>query len=192
HEVQGTVECEKPLAAPGQAGDCVWYRFTIVEEYQERTHHPRRGSQTRDVSETVLDRQEAVPFLLKDESGSIRVDPEGAHLDGKLVRGSAEDTTGNMVLPEMTLGGSRRLKGRRREIRLIPVGGPGYVLGRCVERDGVLVLARDELEAKPFVVSCRSERELLAGHELGLKAKLLLAVGGAVLGAASLLAAWGG
>lgn len=61
------------LLAPFSRKDCVYYRY-VIERYE--TNRKGGGHWV-----TVQQGSESVPFSLKDATGSVLVDPQGAHVD---------------------------------------------------------------------------------------------------------------
>ncbi|MFB6355772.1 MAG: LemA family protein, partial [bacterium] len=79
------------LTSPDQNKECVYYRY-LVERWEEGTGDDE-GSW-----ETVKDVTRSVPFLLKDESGSVRINPsEAVNFD---VKESHERESGDMRYTE--------------------------------------------------------------------------------------------
>lgn len=62
----------KPLKAPISQEDCLYYRFSIQE---------KRGSGKHSRWVTVAASESDSPFLLRDETGAVMVDPRGAEMD---------------------------------------------------------------------------------------------------------------
>jgi hypothetical protein len=80
--VTGTVvPLAMTLVSPLQSVPCVWYRASITE---------RDGGDTR----PVLDRQRAVEFALRDETGDVRVIPHGARWEFAPVFSESTDAFG--------------------------------------------------------------------------------------------------
>ncbi len=85
-EASGRARSASPLTSPLGQVPCVLYRLSITESYQRtetemsRDAKGRTTMRTRVVTgwESVGERTERIPFELEDESGRVRVDPEGA------------------------------------------------------------------------------------------------------------------
>ena len=65
----------------------------------------------------------------------------------------------------MTFGSSRRLLGYRIKESILPVGGDIYALGEVRDGTGGLTLNDPSDKEKPFLLSVKSEEELLQRYE---------------------------
>lgn len=80
-EVVGNAEAAgEPLSAPLSGTPCVWFRTSVTRRY-----HDRDGDNDRDQIRTrVISRQESpAPFAIRDRSGVVTVQPEGASVIGE-------------------------------------------------------------------------------------------------------------
>lgn len=123
------------LKGPLSAQPCVQYHYKIME---------KRGSGKKSSWVTVLDQQRRMPFLVRDEEGSLLVEPAGAKI--------------------YTTHHSRRGAGRRRytETRL-EYGDPLYAIGECrVEpvSGEYLYLSRPQ-DDYPFILSNFTEQQVM-------------------------------
>lgn len=140
NEVKGTVEMPEgaeALSGPLSGTSCACYRYVIKEKQTS-------GKSTKWVTIQDVFRREL--FLCRDASGALPVDPEGAEV----------------VLSACT----RKREGRRRhEETRLELGGPVYVLG-CAGIDPKthdrLLMTRSEEKTLPFLLSDRTEGELVA------------------------------
>ena len=62
---------DTPLISPFSMSECVYYRYDVQE-------HRRSGKSSRWVS--ISEFSSTAPFLLRDDTGSIVVEPEGAEM----------------------------------------------------------------------------------------------------------------
>jgi hypothetical protein len=89
NEVIGTVQCEQPLVAHLSELPCAWYSYRIEEFYQRTsTSTDDDGNEEEEVDEgweLVHSNAESCPFLLVDDSGSVRVVPDRAECTGNEV-----------------------------------------------------------------------------------------------------------
>ncbi|HEU4401043.1 MAG TPA: GIDE domain-containing protein, partial [Candidatus Polarisedimenticolia bacterium] len=69
-EISGRARQETPLMSPHAGLPCVYYRYLIEEE--------RRSGRGRTRWETVESGASSQPFQVEDETGAIRIDPDGA------------------------------------------------------------------------------------------------------------------
>ncbi len=189
--VRGTVECEEPVEDPVTGEDVVWYEVET-----------RVGDNTSSVV------SQATPFVLRDESGGVWVDPEGAREiavridqfepgdDRKSVasflkkNGLSNRADVSLVHRSIPVGVDLVTVGRGREDRRAPQvdedagyrDGPGRMVAFTAGERGELVLTTHSLDAF-------REREL-ASVKTGSAGVVILAVlglGCAAAGVALLL-----
>jgi len=90
-ELKGTAESETPLSSYLAGERCVLYLWQVEEHWSRTVHETYRDAQghtqTRMRVESgwtrVASGQELPPFYLKDDTGVIRILPEGANIHGK-------------------------------------------------------------------------------------------------------------
>jgi hypothetical protein len=176
-ELKGDARCDSPLTSQLAGETCVWYRMTVQERYEE--HYTETDSQgrtqqkTRTGTTTVSDNTQAVPFLLDDGTGSVKIEPAGASLEGRQVVDRYEPyQTGGMGFQMGSFSFSfgmpssgRRILGYQFQEHVIPVGAHLYVLGEAVDKDGVLRIQKPQEKGKPYIISTKSEEEITRGKE---------------------------
>lgn len=196
-EIKGTVECATPLTSELSGTACVWFRSTVTREYEEQ--HTERDSEghtrtvTRRGSENVSTNERRTRFEVRDATGVTTVDPEGAKLDGERIlqrfeqgdRGPAL-SIGSLRIPLAALGLGRRTLGYKLEEWAIPVGRNIYVLGEARDSGGSLVVAKPAAKGGRFIVSLKSEEELVKSAKTGSSVLTIIA-GVCAAGAAVLL-----
>jgi len=140
NEVKGTVEMPdgaEALSGPLSGKPCSCYHYVIKEKQ-------RSGKNTKWV--TIKDEKRRKLFLCRDTTGVLPVDPDGAEV----------------VLKACT----RKREGRRRhEETRLEIGGPVYALGCAVidpKTHDRLLMARSDEASLPFLLSDRSEGDLVA------------------------------
>lgn len=201
-EVKGTVECADPLESELSGTRCVRYAMNVTREYEEtywetddkghRTQRTRRGSQS------VASNARSVSFLVRDSAGTIAVDPDGASFveekvfseyrpgdlrGGGLQFGRYSFNPGSFA----ALAGGRRTIGYRFEESAVPVGRPIYVLGEAVDRDGRLRICKPDKKGASFIISLKSEEQLVKGAQSSAMGLIVAAIVAAVLGAAGVV-----
>jgi len=89
NEVTGVVACEEPLQSHISEQPCAWYRYTIEEYFQrvstETDDEGNESEETDEGWERVESGEDSCPFMLSDETGAVRVVPDGAEFTGNLV-----------------------------------------------------------------------------------------------------------
>jgi hypothetical protein len=188
-EVMGTIECDAPLQAPYSEALCVAYRYTVSEDkerlgygYGADHQHSlvsRRGQ--HNVGHSLDHQGSAVPrFYVRDSSGRIAVDPDGAYLDMPETVARYESYTGTELNVERQIW---------REERALPLGNRAYILAYLANDHGEPVLMRHPIDSgRRFIISHRDERALLA--DTRWRAYGLYLFSGISIGAALIIAAF--
>ncbi|MCX6021282.1 MAG: E3 ubiquitin ligase family protein, partial [Chloroflexi bacterium] len=205
-EVNGVIECQQPLTAQLSGEQCVAYRMQVEREWEERKEvrddkgNVRMETSTR--SETVSSLSRQTKFVVRDSSGTIELDPDGADLDMQDVYDHFEPADDGAVRVrfggfsfnvEANAGGmgARTLGYRAKEWALLP-GKRIYVLGEIQEQGKRLVIAKPTGGDTTFMVSTKTEKELKSsantGQWLALAGAVSLALGGVGLTLHALIA----
>ncbi len=193
-EVKGSVVCPNPLTSELANSRCVYYSMSITrkweEEYWETDSQGRRERRTRQGSDTVASNVRHVPFFIKDSTGQIKVNPDGAEFvaekaysnfqPGEISGGSI--SIGNFRLNISGLGSGRRTIGYNYEESVIPLDRELYVIGEASDAGGALHIKKPSEKGKKFIVSTKSEEDLQRSIQGGMTATLIgsvvCAVGG--------------
>jgi hypothetical protein len=199
-EVKGTIECDRPLVSELSQTPCVYYSMSVTREYEEtyweKDSNGNSQQRTRRGTESVASNTRSLPFLVRDDTGAIQVDPAGASFVDEKVFSRFEQGFG--AAPSFSFGGfsldasrfmsagGRRTIGFRFEESAIPVGRQAYVLGEAVDRDGRLRVCKPEKKGAAFIVSLKTEEELAKGAQSAAKGLTIAAIIVAVLGLAVL------
>lgn len=178
-ELAGTIECDKPLTAPLSGTRCVAYTQRVTREYEEEVTETddkgRRTTRTRRGSETVESHDKHVTFWVRDSTGRTAVDPRGAELDLPETEERFEKASDGR--------GRRRTLGYRHEEHALAVGKQVYILGYAVDCQGQPRVARHPRDDKArFLISWRSEQELMRSAASGQRTANLGALGLGILG----------
>jgi hypothetical protein len=200
-EVKGAIECSSPLISELSQTKCVYYRMSVTREYEEtywetddkgnRTQRTRRGS------ESVAGNTRSVPFLVRDASGAIAVEPDGASFVDEKVFSQFEQGSGQG--PARMFGSfsfdpgffgqtaGRRTLGYKLEESAISIGRAVYVLGEAVDSDGRLRIRKPDKKGAAFIVSLKSEEQLVQGAKSAAKGLKIAAIVAASLGVAGIV-----
>jgi len=174
-EVKGAVECDSPLTGELSGKPCVHYAMSVVREWEETVwktdSQGRRTQETHKGSDTVASNTRGVRFRVKDATGAVDVDPAGAKIDGEKAVAQfqpGEASGGSLVLggfrvslPGFLGTGGRRTLGYRYTETILPVGAQVYVLGEAVDAGGTLAVKKPAKKDARFLISVRSEEELV-------------------------------
>jgi len=202
-EVKGTIECDDPLESELSQTRCVHYSMQVTREYEETYWETddkgNRQQKTRRGSEAMANNTRSVAFFVRDGTGRIEVDPSGASLDTEKVFSEfrpGENQAGGLRFGRYsfnpatfaTLAGGRRTLGYKFEESALPLGRPVYVLGEAVDNDGRLRIHKPGQKGASFIVSLKSEEQLLKGAQSSAKGMAIAAAIVAVLGLAGIVA----
>jgi hypothetical protein len=182
--------------APESGADAVWARTQVTHKYWEMVTVTRDGKSHRERqerSETVSDITSVAPFLLEDGTGSVLIHPEGADVDRpeKVVDRfeQAQEVQGDGGFLATVLRSTRDsgTLGFQREEWILRPGARLYVQGEVADRTGQLAFAKPR-DKGAFLVSTRSEEEIVASAERTAKLALAGAVAAGVIGVVLLIA----
>lgn len=197
-ELKGKAESDQPLRSEMAGEACVWYRCTVTREYEEtrmeRDSDGHSRSSTHRGSETVSSSERRSVFSLRDQSGDILVDPEGAKVDGEKILSRYEPgergtsiTIGGFSVSIGQPGLGKRTLGYKLEEWILPLGKDLYVLGEARDDGGRLRVCKPSAKGGRFVISVKSEEQLVKSARKGQLALSILS--GAFLAIAAVLAA---
>ncbi|PKQ69263.1 E3 ubiquitin ligase family protein [Raineya orbicola] len=202
-EVKGIAKCNNPLLADHSEKPVVYYKAYIIHEYevqeQERDNNGNTRWVTRRKSETISSNEQSVPFYIDDGSGkTIAVNPALAekHTTTTVDRFERELSQGYLnqhrntswgmqlmsFLNNVGTYGSRTL-GYRLVEECIPVNARLYVYGEANDKDGELTISKPRDTNQHFIVSVKSEEELVQSAESSAKWSLIGAIALVVIGA---------
>jgi hypothetical protein len=190
-EVNGVIECDQPIESELAKEHCVHYRMSVErnweedyeEEYTEKdeasgemVRKTRRG--TRKGSDTVSSNSRSTRFTVRDETGTIMVDPEGADIEVEQVVDRFEpksSVSGGQIsfgglsfsIGGFSDSGRRRTLGYHFKEWILPLNRKVYILGTASDRSGELLIQKPREKGK-FIISLKSEEELIASAKSGM------------------------
>ncbi len=198
-ELSGMGIANNPLTAPHSQRPVIYYEATVEREYevteQERDNEGNYRTVNRRSSETVSKQSEYAVFTFNDGSGAtLNVDMQGANkeLVQSVDRFEAEAPAGfnlNLSFGGANVGNSRTIGYRYKE-RIIPNNTKLYILGEVTDRSGELLITKPKEKGKPFIVSTKSEDELVRGAESSAKWQFIGAIASAVIGVILIIASF--
>lgn len=196
-EVKGQAESTQALTSEWSQKPVVWYQARVYRDYEEtvwKESDGKRYQTTERGSELIYDNTLTQEFSVRDSSGSILVNPDGAEVEARVTYaerqgpGAQGFQVGKWNMKLAAFAGGRRTLGYRLEERSLPVGTTLYVLAEASDLGGKLAMRKPEAKGERFLISYRSEEEMVAAAK---KASAGLAIGSLVcliLGALAL--AW--
>lgn len=199
-EVKGVVQCDSPLTSEISKQPCAYYSMTVSRRYQETYHEHdsqtnRQVRRTREGEESVSSNTQSVRFCVQDATGRIAVDPSGASIDAvkavdRFEPGESLGAGGTLSFGafSISLGAGllgqegRRTLGYHFQESVLPLGRPVYVLGEASDSTGSLMIQHPREKGKKFIISMKSEEELVRSAESAISWMLYGAVALAVVG----------
>jgi hypothetical protein len=193
-ELKGTAESEMPLTSYLAAIRCVQYVWQIDEHWSRTVHETYTDAkghiQTRTRTESgwtkVAGGDQSIPFYLKDDTGVIRIVPEGATIHSITVFNETCSPDSDLYYgkgPAHAVSDSTHR--RRFHETALPLHTMLYVMGQARERKDVVApeIAYDK-GAPMFVISTRTEKQLVTGYTRWFWGLLILGLAVAVGGTA--------
>lgn len=184
-ELKGKAHADSPLKSELAGVDCVYYSSKVIRKYEQREWRKDSQGNKRQQwvkkSDTVSDNvQWANGWGVKDDTGFIAIDPAKAELHAEQVHSSFEkgEPGANSALSvkiggfSLGIGSSNpdyRLIGYEQKEMAIKMGTDLYVLGDANDREGRLQVSKPKEKGQPFIVSTKSEDELVSGIGSSIK-----------------------
>jgi hypothetical protein len=181
-ELKGKAVADTPEISEFAKKECTYYRSVVTREYEQlETKQDSNGHTTKNwvrKTETVSSHTNTSPdFAIEDETGKILVDPTGAELytiktfskfeEGKDPKGGGLNISIGGF--NISSGASIRTIGFKYEEYSIPLNTDLYVIGDINDRAGRLMVSKPKDKKSPFIVSTKSEDELI--NQLGKSVK---------------------
>jgi len=208
-EVKGVAVAKTPLTADHSGKPVVYYKASILREYetQEKETDSNGNSRwvTRRHTETVSTNEQAIPFYVDDNSGKpIRINMEGAdkiaqksvdrferEFSNSYLQQNKDTSWGGQLMNFLSSSnfGSSNTIGYRLVEECIPINTQLYVYGEASDRQGELAILKPKDKGQNFIVSVKSEEELVEDTQSAAKWSLIGAIACGVLGLVSIV--WG-
>lgn len=183
-EVNGYASHGEPLIAEFSGIECVYYHSQVIEEYEEEQAYTDQNGKRKyrwvRKSRKVQDIERKIDFDLDDETGLIFIEMDGAELSKEAVysdyeRGENPDfnkrvksnsKSGFLDALLSGIGNSRRENGTRilgykYSEEAIPLNAKVYVIGEANDRNGELSISAPKESTKPFIISLKSEEQIV-------------------------------
>ncbi len=197
-KVSAKAKSESPLTGEFSNESCVYYEASAVHEYEKLVERKDDDGKVHrnwvDDSETIGSTRKGGEFELNDGTGAVKVDIQGADLTLDQAVNQFK-TSGDSVTfsfgtyhPENTR--KKRSKGYREMEQNIPVGQQLFVLGELHDRNGTPTISISKEKGNPFIVSIKSEQEVVSGLESKVKMMYFGAIACVVIGPALIVASF--
>jgi hypothetical protein len=159
-ELKGTAESETPIESYLAAARCVWYSYRVEEHYVRTSVDAKGRPTTQSGWQNVAKGSKSVPIFLKDDTGVIRVLPEGAEVHGQETfkkEVKRDDPLYYGKGPDSSVAGSTH---RRRFIEeAILLHAAIYVIGQARVRTDAVAAEIAASKGSLFIVSVHSEKQ---------------------------------
>ena len=169
-EIKGTAESEEPLTSYLAEVSCVQYEWQVYEHWSRTVHetytdakgHTHTRTRIESGWKKIAGGSQSIPFYLKDDTGVIRILPEGADIESKSVFEKTCSPNNDLYFykaPQNEIPHTTH-KRRFRETAL-PIHSQLYVMGQSREREDVVAaeIAYDK-HTPVFLISTRTEKQL--------------------------------
>lgn len=193
-EVKGIATAKSPIKTEFSNQECVYYKSTVTREYEvlEKTKDASGKSSKRWVrkSEVVSNNEnKSHDFMIRDNSGEILLNTDGSELHAKKTyskfeEGNNESEGGlNISIGSFSIssGSNYRTIGFKYEEYAIPTKTPLYIIGDANDRSGRLQISKPT-DKRPFIVSTKSEDEIVKQLSSSAKWMLYASIGSAIIG----------
>ena len=169
-ELKGTAESESPFTSYFSDLRCVHYKWQIEEHWSktvtdtvvDNKGHMQARTRTESGWKQVASGGESAPFYLQDNTGVIRIVPEGAKIQPKSVYNITCRKNDPLYFVKGPLVEITNTTHQRRfSETALPLHTELYVLGQARERQDVVAaeIAKDS-SASVFLISTRSEKQI--------------------------------
>lgn len=170
-EVGGTVECAAPLRSFLAECDCVHYRYsveehwrrTVTESYTDKDGNRRTRTRVESGWTTVDSGGDLCRFFLRDDTGALRIDPDGAEVNANLVFDETCGEGSALYYGKGPAGSVRDSTGRRCfKEHAIRVGDAVEVIGQARERRDTVAAEITADESAPMFLVTTTPLEKLS------------------------------
>jgi len=185
-ELKGTAESEKPFTSYLAGMPCVLYKWKIEEHWSRIvTAIGSKGMPTtrRESGWTTVAKDEQLsPFYLKDDTGVIRIIPDGAEIQDKEIFNKTCKHSDPLYFSKGPLKEITNSDHERRFIETaVPLHANLYIMGQSREREDIVAaeIAKDK-KTPIFLISTRTEKQI--SSSLGTWFWVFMIVGLLVIG----------
>jgi hypothetical protein len=193
-EVKGEIRCNNPLTAQLSQRQCVYCHTQVTEKYEETYYETdddgNRERKVRNGSNTLADNTLRINFHVEDGTGRIQVNPNEAEIQAievvdryELNQGRSTISFGGFTLnvSNQTFG-DRRILGYQYNEWVLPLDTRVYVLGEVTDSEGFLMVRKPTEKGQKFLITHKSEEELIKDKQSSAKGFFIGSIVCAVLG----------
>ena len=197
-EIKGVAASDSPEKAPYSEKPVAYYDAALYQVFEEvETYKDDSGTHQRvnRREERMSEQKSSSAFAIKDaqsgEAAYVQMSAHGMKLDVQKTLDKFEPV--DMMQRYSFFGGFQygqrgsKTLGFRMVENTIPIGQPLYALGEAFLEGGRLTIAKPRDGKKPFIVSVKSEDDLVRGNKSGATAALVFGIILAVAGVAIMI-----
>lgn len=148
----GEVVADQPLHSEHKHEPCVYYAAKVIREYETtETSRAEKGAlktERKRRSETISHNRRSIPFWLRDRTGNIKVDLEGADIETVSVL--------NEFHPEQ----SGDTLGYRYQESILPIGRNVLIVGAVSDQTGEVFIRKPVQSSHKYIISLKDEETL--------------------------------
>lgn len=169
-EIKGITKCDNAIRSQHTNTDCVWHHSQILREYEETvTTRDSKGISRTEIkrgSEVVSEITNKTDFEIDDGTGRINVDSDSSEIVSKLIYNNFQpgEYRGTIHINFGPISGRRTLGYRYKE-EIIPINQNLYIIGEASDRDGTLEIKKPLDKKKKYIISVKSEEELIKSYK---------------------------
>lgn len=149
----GQVMTDQPLISDQKQEPCVYFVSTVTREYEEKDE----AGEVKRASEQISRNRQFTKFWLKDDTGRVLVNPEGAAIE------TVE------ILDEFRAERSRDTLGYRHVESVLPVGQTVLVVGAVSDLTGEVIIGKPVQADHQYIISLKDEEMLAANTSSGVR-----------------------
>ena len=175
-ELKGTAESETPLVSYLASVRCIHFSWrveehwsrTVVETYTDSKGHLQTRTRVESGWTRVGGREESIPFYLKDDTGIVRIAPEGAKIQAIQVFNESCTPASPLYYGKGPTSSVANTTHQRRFFETaIPLHQVLYITGQSRERQDIVApeIAFDK-KCGLFLISSHSEKQISRGYAL--------------------------
>jgi hypothetical protein len=169
-ELLGKLRCYSPIISYLAETPCPYYRFSIEEEWRRVVTYTDSKGNTRTRVEsgwtTIMSGEKMIPFEVVDETGSIRVWPEGAEIEAANILHEYGHRGHPLYYTKGPPHAIPNSTGKRKFTEyILPIHHDIFLVGQSRERsDRVEPEIAHDRNAPRFLISVRREEQIISGH----------------------------
>ncbi len=168
----GKILVDEPILSEIKQEPCVYYRMSVQREYEEKVRSQDSEGKTVEKtvrkSETIAQNQRSIPFIFKDKTGEVMVNPEGAKFDCIKILDEfrPEQATGGLLqydhfsyLLKNNPSHNQTLGYRYQEF-ILPVNQEILLVGTVSDETGDLKITKPLNHQENFIISLKTDEAL--------------------------------